>query len=308
MSGYSRYRSLLPVVFFTIFVSCIGTDIVVDSISRLEISAEAGFVNLGESVQLSAMAVNEFGDEFDVPVVWSSSNMSVATVDEGGILTGLAVGQTTVTASFEGSTSNAVRINVVDESSTVAYVTVTAPGMRLEVGEMMALTAAAYNPDGDRLEEVTVEWTSSDETVVTVGGNGEALAVGNGTADVTATVDGVSSDPFTIVVGGETGVRTGSFVGKGGYSVMGDVRVSMLDANTLQVSLQENFSSANGPGLWVYLSNFDNTVNGGVELMPLASTSGASSYTASGVSVDDYRYVVILCKPFNVVFGVADLN
>ncbi|MEQ8534167.1 MAG: DM13 domain-containing protein, partial [Imperialibacter sp.] len=69
-----------------------------------------------------------------------------------------------------------------------------------------------------------------------------------------------------------------------------------------------NFNSNNGPGFFVYLSNQDNSVAGGKELAALASTTGPSSYRADGVAIDDYKYVIILCKPFNVVFGLAELN
>ena len=56
-------------------------------------------------------------------------------------------------------------------------------------------------PDGST-EDITgqVTWTSSDTGVVTIGEGGEATGVAAGTAVITASIDGVESDPVTLTV------------------------------------------------------------------------------------------------------------
>lgn len=52
------------------------------------------------------------------PIVWSSSAESVATVDQNGLVTGVAVGETTITAKKSETLSVQAKITVVDENIT----------------------------------------------------------------------------------------------------------------------------------------------------------------------------------------------
>lgn len=301
-------RQLTISLIAAIFTSCIGTDIVEDSVSRVEVSSPQEFLTVNESLQMTSVGVNEFGDRFDLHTGWESSNIAVATVDVNGVVFGVARGQVTISATFEGIVSKGVQLNVIDVANEVAYIKLTGPGMRLEVGEAIDLNAFAYKSNDVTIEGIEISWASEAPSVATVDGQGLVTAVANGMTTIIASADGVNSEPYSIIVGGEAGVRTGTFMGSGGHTVSGDVRVSMLDTNSIQVSLQENFSSINGPGLYVYLSNSKSSVEGGVELMPLQSIEGPSSYPAEGVALGDYKFVIIHCKPFNVVFGYAELN
>ncbi|MEQ8531186.1 MAG: Ig-like domain-containing protein, partial [Imperialibacter sp.] len=93
------------IVFSTLsalMISCIGTDLVEDTVSSVEIFSPQAFLNVNESLQMTSNGVNEFGDRFDVPTTWQSSDPAVATVDVNGIVFGVARGQVTITASYEG--------------------------------------------------------------------------------------------------------------------------------------------------------------------------------------------------------------
>jgi hypothetical protein len=74
----------------------------------------------------------------------------------------------------------------------VASVTVTSPVTTLEVGMTTQLTATARNAAGDALTGREVNWSSSAESVATVSSTGLVTAVGTGTAQITATIDGRS--------------------------------------------------------------------------------------------------------------------
>src|SRR5688500_10506607 len=93
----------------------------------------------------------------------------------------------------------------------------------------------------------------------------------------------------------------------GGYVINGDgVLESVNDVITLYFN--ENFSTQSGPDLFVYLAtNFEAPSapgNTNVELGELISNSGAQSYAVpSGVSLDQYSYVLIHCKVFNHWWG-----
>ena len=119
-------------------------------------------------------------------VIWVSSNVSVAAVDENGVVTAADAGTATVTA-----------IAAADRSKTASCtVTVTAPvtgvsldqtALSLDVGGDAALTASVI-PANASVRGVT--WDSSDPTVATVSnGTVHALKAGSTTVTVT-TVDG----------------------------------------------------------------------------------------------------------------------
>ncbi len=70
--------------------------------------------------------------------------------------------------------------------SSVASVTVTGPSS-LQVGGTAQLTATATNADGQPLPQKSFFWTSSDNAVAEVDGNGMVTARGPGSATITAT-------------------------------------------------------------------------------------------------------------------------
>ena len=93
----------------------------------------------------------------------------------------------------------------------------------------------------------------------------------------------------------------------GGYPINGAALLeSVNDAITLYFN--DNFGTQSGPDLHVYLAiNFEAPSvpgNTNVDLGELSSNSGAQSYTVpSGVSIDDYSYVLIHCLSFNHWWG-----
>lgn len=109
-------------------------------------------------------------------------------------------------------------------------------------------------------------------------------------------------------------VRTASFE-DANYEVAGTVTVEFNQNNTKFVKIGSDFSTMEGPDLYVYLANTQ-TVNtssgipaGTVELGLLSSVSGASEYVMpSNIQINDYSYVVIQCKQFNVAWGFASLG
>jgi uncharacterized protein YjdB len=52
------------------------------------------------------------------PVIWTSSNTSVATISSDGMVTGVAAGSTNITFTLSGLNSTAVTLNVVTTVTT----------------------------------------------------------------------------------------------------------------------------------------------------------------------------------------------
>ena len=127
----------------------------------------------------------------NLSVTWISFDEAVATVDPvTGEVTLVGPGTTTITATFygnddflEGSVSYTLTVNKADAI---------ANGLEISVKEAMAKMGKPFTPPIlTNPNNLTVTWTSSDETVATVDPiTGEVILVGPGTTTITAVFAG----------------------------------------------------------------------------------------------------------------------
>lgn len=121
-------------------------------------------------------------------VTWTSSDPSKATVTSTGVVTGVAVGTTTITATSEGkSASTTVTVLRMPVSSVQVLVI---PG--LIVGELYQVQAVARDSLGNELPGRSFTYSSSDPTVATISSTGVLSALKGGAVKVTVTSEGVS--------------------------------------------------------------------------------------------------------------------
>ena len=120
-------------------------------------------------------------------VTWSSDTPGVATVSTSGVVTAVAAGTATITATSEGKSGTAsVTVTLVP----VASVTVAPTTLSLVVGQTGPLTATLKDANGNVLTGRTVTWTSGTTGVATVSSSGVVTAVAAGTATITASSGG----------------------------------------------------------------------------------------------------------------------
>ena len=122
-------------------------------------------------------------------ISWTSSDDTVAEVDEDGVIGAVGCGKAEITATAydeEGNvlSSDTIEITVVGESNAATGITLAAPTSPIPVGGSYQLVAAAQ-PDGASLPDLV--WTSSDPSVASIDENGlvKALSVGTATISVT---------------------------------------------------------------------------------------------------------------------------
>ena len=123
-------------------------------------------------------------------VAWSSSDETVVTVDENGVVTAVAIGTTTVICSAtDGSeVSETIQVAVIPNAILVTDITLSQSSLTLEVGNAKTLEAAVSPEEADNKE---VSWSSSDVSVAVVDENGMVTAVSPGTTTITCeAIDG----------------------------------------------------------------------------------------------------------------------
>ena len=145
-------------------------------------------LTLGATTTASAVLRDERGATLTGrSVAWSSSTPAVATVDNSGAITTLAVGTTVITASSEGKSATAT-LTVMPVP--VATITLTAPQSSLTVGSSTQATAITRSASGQVLTDRAITWSSSAPSVASVSSTGVILAIAPGAVTVSATSEG----------------------------------------------------------------------------------------------------------------------
>lgn len=116
-------------------------------------------------------------------ITWVSKDPAIASVSADGLVTALAVGETTVTASIDNLVTASCQVTVVGPAA--ESVSLNVETLSLATGAQAQLTATVSPEDADLSGLV---WASSDENVATVDNQGMVTAVAPGQSTVSVTV------------------------------------------------------------------------------------------------------------------------
>lgn len=149
-------------------------------VEKITLSQTSLSLKVGETETLQATVLPE--DATDKTVTWSTTDASVATV-ENGVVTAKAAGTATITATADKVTAscNVTVTNPTPSTIDVTGVTLSASSLSLEIGKTAALTATVTPADATNK---SIVWTSSNASVATVS-NGVVTAKAAGTANIT---------------------------------------------------------------------------------------------------------------------------
>lgn len=164
----------------------------------LDLDAPALILGVGNSVQLTA-TVQPYDSE-DV-VVWSSSGSDVATVSPYGIVTARGTGSAEITASTEDGSASVSCTIFVSAPEEAAAISLYSPEESLAAGDVTLIDYAIY-PSNARKPNLI--WESDNPAVASVDSYGLVTAIGTGTANITACVEGSGTvaQSIQIKVGG----------------------------------------------------------------------------------------------------------
>ncbi len=149
----------------------------------------------GQTVQMSLALLDANSNAaLNRTVVWASSVPGVATVSNTGLVTAVAVGTTTVTATSEGKVGSiviqVVPVNQPPVVPPVATVSITASPSVLQPSQTTQTTVVLRDASNNVLTGRIITYSSSNSTIATVDGVGLVTALRSGSVQITATSEG----------------------------------------------------------------------------------------------------------------------
>ena len=166
-----------------------GEEIV--AVTGVRLDYEDITVDVGGTWQLNATVEPE--DAENKSVTWESSDETVATVDENGLVTGKSAGSATVTVrTVDGGYTAQCSVTVEGEETVLPTgVTLSHTTLNMKVGEEAQLIATVQPADAT---DKSITWESNAPETVSVDSEGRLTAHKAGTAVITArTVNGFSA-------------------------------------------------------------------------------------------------------------------
>jgi uncharacterized protein YjdB len=194
------------VVVAAVVVGCSGnsTGPNAHGVADVSMSPDSLTIAIGDTAAILARPVNATGASLDDTVLfWSTSDSTIAAVDQHGMVRAVSIGSVNIDASVSGvSPKHPARIVVV--AIPVATVVIAPSAVRLNVGGAFQFTDTTKDAGGHVLTGRPVVWTSSDSTIATVDQAGLVLAkaagaatikVASASANATATVTVTNTAP-----------------------------------------------------------------------------------------------------------------
>lgn len=248
----------------------------------------------------------------DLALAYSSSNSEVATVDATtGAITPVGEGDAIITVSFEG---DAARALLADEASYTLHVLKVAAGLAYSKDEI----TCTYGEDVEwpvlsNEYNFPVTYSSSDETVATVDGEGVVTFTGIGTTVITATcstVTPIETAQFTLTV--NKGSIEMAYSAAEAKALIGFTAIEELPQLTINGKVQEVIFTSSNPAVASISAEGVVTLNGAGESEIKATVPGTVAYDGKEASyqltVDTKAGIAFYWDNLKDAFGDEDLR
>jgi trimeric autotransporter adhesin len=273
-------------------------------VATVVVTPSANPVVVGQTTQLKAELLDGSGKPLvGRPVLWSTSAANIATVSSTGLVTAVAPGEATISATSEGKSGSA---SVAVSPKPVSAVIVSPGQASVTVGSTTQLTAQVTDDQGNVLGGRPITFTSGLPSIATVNATGVVTGVATGTTTITATSEGktgtatVTVTPIPVarvgVVPDAPNVTLGQTL-QLGVVVEGPNGQALVGRGTTWSSGAPLIASVSGSGLVAGLSPGVAVIFASVE-----GVVGSATVTVRQVSV---AAVVITPPTSNIIVGGA---
>ena len=263
--------------------------ITVAPIEVKRITLDRTSLNLGLNKTRTLVATVAPSNATDKTVTWTSSDSSIATVSNTGVVRGVAYGTATITATSSNGLTATCTVHVVPTPVEGVSLNKTSTTLIIIGGTSQTEQLIATVTPADAVNK-NVTWTSSNPAVATVSDTGLVTAVAKGTTTITVrTEDGGYTATCTVKVGIRRTVTTSAIATTSGtftsdtYTVQGLTleveNVENKNANYIEVGYRSN-------GIWgLGAQDYDGVLS-------ISSSESLADFTVTRVdfTYESYNY------------------
>lgn len=172
------------------------------TLTRIAIAPASVTVGVGATSKLTATGTYSNGKTADITssVTWQSADSTIASVaPKTNVVTGIKIGNTTITATMGGITSPTDKVTVT--AATLASIAITPASASVTKGNTVTFTATGTYSDGTTGNiSGSVTWASANPNTASVSGTGVTTGNAIGTTSIAAAMSGITSPAANVTV------------------------------------------------------------------------------------------------------------
>jgi hypothetical protein len=319
------------IVCFLLLLSCVGEDLVNDYVDPdLRISNAILSIPEGVQYQFTARFFDESGTKVENPtLVWLVDPPTALSIAQDGTIQAIAAGEATVIVQTTG-----LRGDIIEARTTFSVTAVTSTDTSTSTSETSTMTADSETSTLTTDTETSTMTTETETSTMTTETETSTMTTDTETSTMTTETETstmttetetstmtTDTETSTMTIETETSTTTidnntgtgivlapqfyeGEIISTSSYILEGNFRYEH-NGTQITLSLDENYrASTSLPGLYLYLGNNPNTVNGAIEIAKVTVFNGAHEYILPpSIELADYKYLIYWCKPFSVPVG-----
>lgn len=168
-------------------------------LSSITLSGCTTAIGINGTCNIGYVCKDQAGNIMTCPALaWTSNNPSVATVSSSGVVTGVSVGATNISAS-SGGVSSTIGVSVQEGAQVLGSIALTGCTSKIEVGKACIISYTCRDQSSLVMACPVLTWTSSNPAVAVVN-KGIVTGIAPGLATISASSGGVSDNvPIEVV-------------------------------------------------------------------------------------------------------------
>lgn len=229
----------------------------------------------GATVALTATVRDQQGNVMTgQTVTWSTNNTAAATVGSSGVVSGVAAGSATITATSSGKsgTSNVTVTASPPPPPVVTTVTVAPTSASIVAGGTVSLTATVRDQQGNAMTGQPVTWSTNNSAAATVNSAGVVTGVAAGSATITATSSG-KTGTSDITVTSPQPPPGGTLLFQENFEDANLASRGWYDNTSTLLSTAEHITGSNSSAQYRYLVGAQQPTTGGSQRHKFTPTS-----------------------------------
>jgi len=236
-------------------------------VTTLTVSPASVSVAVGANSTLQATVKDQSGNVMTgQTVTWSSNNTGVATVNSSGVVTGVAAGSATITATSSGkSGTSAITVTAGPPPPPVATTVTVAPASAsIAAAATVPLQATVKDQNGTVMTGQTVAWSTNNAAAATVNSTGVVSGVAAGSATITATSSGkTGTSSITVTAAPPPPPPGGTILFQENFEDTNLASRGWYDNTTVLLSTVEHIAGSNSSAQYHFLAGATSPTSGG---------------------------------------------